>query len=66
MIYLLTLFLWTGDQWVTADPVDFPPQEYDTIQECIQQKFYWNNFYGKSATEYIGVNRALCIEKKLF
>jgi len=66
MIYLLTLFLWTGTEWIKADPIKFPQQEYDTIQECVKDEFFWNRYYSQSASKDIGINRALCIEKNAF
>lgn len=66
MVYILTLFLWVGGEWTEADPNDFPPQTFNTAKECFQQEFYWNKFYGPNAEEYIGVNRAVCVEKNAF
>ena len=63
-VYLLTLFLLSGKDWVPIDHPGFPPQEYFSLEECAMAEVYWNEYYAIPASEHIGPNRAFCIEKK--
>lgn len=63
-VYLLTLFLLSGKDWVPIDHPGFPPQEYFSLEQCMMAEVYWNEYYAIPASDHIGPNRALCIEKK--
>lgn len=61
MKYLLILLFLVNGEWVEADTDKWPPQPYETAEECLESEHWWNEFIAIPASENIGPNIAVCI-----
>ena len=61
MKYFLILLFFVNGEWIEADTDKWPPQSYETAEECLADEYWWNEFIAIPASEQIGPNVAMCV-----